>query len=140
MQNTIVVLIVIILIIIAGFLGFVFFARNQQTSTTNIIQEQISTSTDDNLSTTSRATSTSEVYIAIKNSSFNPQRITVPEGTMVTWNNQDSIVHSVNFTDGPGSGDISRGESFSVIFSESGTFDYSCSNHPTMKGTVTVTK
>ncbi len=80
--------------------------------------------------------------VNISNFAFAPVTLTVPAGTTVTWNNKDEEPHTVVSTDGstfhsPG---LDTGKTFSFTFPNAGTFDYTCSIHPSMHGTVVVTK
>ncbi|WP_293049106.1 cupredoxin family copper-binding protein [Mycobacterium sp.] len=78
--------------------------------------------------------------VAIDGFAFAPVTLTVPAGTTVTWTNRDEEPHTVAASDGsfhsPGMG---TGAIFAHIFSTAGTFDYVCSIHPMMRGTVVVT-
>jgi amicyanin len=82
--------------------------------------------------------------VTIQNFAFNPQTITISVGETVTWTNQDSAPHSV--MDDPGLPDVSglssavlsKGGSYSFTFDQAGTWNYYCSIHPSMKGTVVV--
>jgi plastocyanin len=77
--------------------------------------------------------------VSIENFAFNPDTVTITAGTTVTWTNNDTVAHTVTSTDGAfDSGNIAPGESFTFTFSDAGTFDYICSYHPNMQGTVTV--
>lgn len=78
-----------------------------------------------------------EIEVSIRGFAFSPQTVTISRGDTVTWTNQDSTVHTVS-VEGEVSPGLSKGESFSHIFDEEGTFDYICSIHPAMKGTVIV--
>ncbi len=80
------------------------------------------------------------VSVEIKGYSFNPPTITVPEGTTVTWTNNDNVTHTVTVKTGTGfdSGPLSPGETFSYGFNTTGTFDYGCSIHPSMSGEIIV--
>ena len=76
---------------------------------------------------------------------YSPWEITVEIYDEVQWGNGDTAAHTVtsgNPTDGPdGTFDsslISPGKSFTYKFMKSGTFDYFCSVHPWMIGTVNV--
>lgn len=92
----------------------------------------------------SQAVETSEVTIpkdAWSTSSttpYQPIRIQVQEGTEVTWTNDDSVVHTVTDVDKFDSNLINAGESWSYTFTEEGTYNYYCTLHPWMKGTVEV--
>ena len=79
-----------------------------------------------------------EVHIA--NNAFVPAITYVPAGTRVRWTNDDSIPHTVTSSP-PGlfdSGPIQPGDRFEYIFDTPGTYDYICSLHPAMQGTVVV--
>jgi len=71
---------------------------------------------------------------------FVPLTVTVAAGTTVTWTNRDEEPHTVAASDGsfhsPGMG---TGATFSHTFSSPGKFEYVCSIHPMMRGTVVVT-
>ena len=89
---------------------------------------------------------------------FSPHALSVPEGSLVTWTNQDDITHTVTSgtpgTQGtPGvTKDVSpspdgafdqelagAGATATVTFDQAGTFTYFCRIHPGMTGEVTVT-
>ncbi|HME48515.1 MAG TPA: cupredoxin family copper-binding protein [Mycobacterium sp.] len=79
--------------------------------------------------------------VSINNFKFDPATLTVPVGTTVTWTNLDEEPHTVAAKDGsfhsPG---LDTHGSYSFTFTTPGTFDYICSIHPFMTGTVVVTK
>lgn len=72
---------------------------------------------------------------------FEPEAITVPVDTAVTWTNNDNFTHSVRLVDdGNVVLNMAPGESVSFTFDEPGLHAYDCSFHATdMKGTVLVT-
>jgi len=78
--------------------------------------------------------------VSIDNFAFAPARLTVKVGSTVTWTNHDEEPHTVAASDGsfhsPGMG---TGATYSHTFATAGTFDYVCSIHPMMHGTVVVT-
>jgi plastocyanin len=78
--------------------------------------------------------------VTIDNFAFAPATLTVKVGGTVTWTNRDEEPHTVAATDGsfhsPGMG---TGATFSHTFPTAGKFDYVCSIHPSMHGTVVVT-
>jgi plastocyanin len=77
--------------------------------------------------------------IQIQNYAFAPASLTVPVGTTVTWTNLDSAPHTATSPSGAwDSGNLDQGESFSHTFAEAGSFDYHCSYHPNMTGTIVV--
>jgi len=77
--------------------------------------------------------------VAIDNFTFKPQRITVKAGTAVTWTNRDDIPHAIAAT-----GNLFKSKvldtdnSYSFTFTTPGSYDYFCSLHPHMTGTVVV--
>ena len=79
--------------------------------------------------------------VSISNFAFAPATLTVPVGATVTWTNHDEEPHTVVASDGsfhsPGLG---TDATYSYTFPTAGTFDYICSIHPFMHGTVVVTK
>jgi plastocyanin len=89
-------------------------------------------------------TGDAEVEIVMQNTTFQPAEITVQAGTTVTWNNEDPFPHTVTSgtRDDPtalfDSGNLGGGQSFSFTFDEAGTYEYFCSVHAGMAGTVIV--
>jgi plastocyanin len=71
-------------------------------------------------------------------SSFTPSNITVSVGGTVTWTNHDITAHTTTSTGGAWNGALNPGGTFSRAFPTAGTFDYRCTIHPTMSGTITV--
>ena len=81
------------------------------------------------------------VQVNIFNYKFDPETVTVPVGTTVTWTNKDEIPHTVASSDKSfqGSSGLDTGDSYSYTFSKPGTYSYYCTLHPFMKGKVVVT-
>ncbi len=73
---------------------------------------------------------------------FEPAAITVPDGTTVTWTNNDNFTHNVRLIDD--GGDVLAlppGESVSFTFTGPGEHRYDCSFHPNdMNGVVIVSE
>ena len=73
---------------------------------------------------------------------FTHQDLVVSVGTTITWVNRDSASHTSTATAGSAlrwnSRRLRTGESFTFTFNEPGTYQYRCSIHPSMTGTVTV--
>jgi plastocyanin len=92
------------------------------------------------MSVTASAGPVSGNQVNIDDFAFVPLTLTVAVGTTVTWTNHDEEPHTVAAGDGsfrsPGMG---TGATFSHTFSTAGKFDYICSIHPMMHGTVVVT-
>jgi plastocyanin len=85
------------------------------------------------------ATGTAE--IDIKNFAFVPATLTVAAGTAVTWVNQDEEPHNIVDLTKPHvfrSQGIDGGDKYTFVFDKPGTYEYVCSVHPHMHGTVVV--
>jgi plastocyanin len=77
--------------------------------------------------------------VAIQDLAFQPNALTVPVGSTVTWTNNDSTQHTVTADDGSfDSGILQQGGTFSQTFATAGTFAYHCTIHDSMTGTITV--
>lgn len=92
------------------------------------------------MSVTAPAGPVSGNQVNIDDFAFVPLALTVAVGTTVTWTNHDEEPHTVAASDGsfrsPGMG---TGASYSHAFATPGKFEYVCSIHPMMRGTVVVT-
>ncbi len=77
------------------------------------------------------------VEVAIENFSFNPASVEILTGDTVRWTNMDSATHTVR---GPTfeSKVLEKGDTYEFLFTDAGTYNYDCSIHPSMKGTVVV--
>ena len=81
------------------------------------------------------------------NDCFSPNPISITGGTLVIWNNSDSVSHTV--TSGRpsdtqtgsvfDSGLVKPGQSYQRIFQNAGTYDYFCVVHPWMVGQISIT-
>jgi len=92
-------------------------------------------------STTAPAAPVGPNAVTIENFKFAPQSLTVPVGTTVTWTNQDEEPHTVAAKDGSfHSPALDSHQTFSYTFQAPGSYDYVCTIHPFMTGTVVVTK
>ena len=78
--------------------------------------------------------------VSMADIAFDPAEVTVGVGDTVTWMNDDSVDHDVtadSFSSGDPGG-MAPGKTFDHAFEEAGTFDYVCTVHPGMEGSVTV--
>lgn len=82
--------------------------------------------------------------VIIQDYAFSPSPITVKKGTAVTWTNKDMAKHNIEMDEGQPEGGpaesplLNKGETYSYTFDTVGTFNYHCSPHPYMKGSVVV--
>ncbi len=80
-----------------------------------------------------------ESKVMIDNFTFNPQRLTVKAGTTVTWHNGDDIPHTVASSAKLFKSKVfDSDEEFSFTFATPGVYEYFCSLHPHMTGTIVV--
>jgi amicyanin len=79
------------------------------------------------------------VPVTIDNFVFEPARLTVKVGTTVNWTNRDDIPHTVASKERLfKSKALDTDESYSYTFTTPGEYDYFCSLHPHMTGTIVV--
>jgi amicyanin len=84
------------------------------------------------------APSVSDNTITINKMAFNPPQMTVKAGANVRWVNEDSVIHRLKFLDDIQSPFLAAGQSYTRAFDRPGTYDYSCTIHPSMQGTIIV--
>ena len=85
--------------------------------------------------------SSGNILVEMKNIAFNPNHIEIFVGQTVKWMNKDSVEHQIysNSNDNEiKSYRMGAGENFTYTFRKAGTYDYHCTIHPSMKGTVIV--
>jgi plastocyanin len=81
--------------------------------------------------------------ISIKGFAFNPNQPSVAKGATITWTNEDGTTHTVTSgVPGTPSGKFNQsldaGKAFSFTFADTGTYEFFCNIHQSMRGTVTV--
>lgn len=83
--------------------------------------------------------STGEGGVTLRNTAYNPQRVSTVVGREVVWTFDDNgLTHTVTADDGSfDSGRLSSGE-FRRTFDQPGEIAYHCEVHARMKGTVVV--
>jgi plastocyanin len=76
---------------------------------------------------------------------YAPASVNVAKGGKITWTNNDPVPHTVTSTSVPSgassfdSGNMNANATYTVTFTVDGTYQYKCSYHPWMHGTVIVT-
>jgi len=87
----------------------------------------------------SNAARAQDASVKIANFTFAPKRLTVKAGTTVTWGNEDDIPHTIASAAGLfKSKALDTDDSFSFTFTQPGSYEYFCSLHPRMTGTIVV--
>jgi len=75
--------------------------------------------------------------VVMSGTAFSPATVTIAAGEYVKWTNNDGVQH--NATGGNwATPDLSQNASATVHFPTAGTFEYSCTLHANMNGTVVV--
>jgi plastocyanin len=105
--------------------------------------------TNETVSATTAMTSSNEVQVSIlpnagtdtTSTGFSLDNLVVVIGVnnTVIWTNNDNMPHTVTSTSGAfHSGNMAPDQTFTYTFTSPGTYNYVCSYHSWMKGTVTV--
>ena len=77
--------------------------------------------------------------VTMDGSRFDPSALAVKAGDTVVWVNKDPFPHtSTSKAGGFDSQTIAAGKSWTLTTAKKGTFAYTCTFHPTMKGTLRV--
>jgi plastocyanin len=78
--------------------------------------------------------------VAIANFAFDPRTLEIAGGDAVTWTNADDVPHRIQSTDDAFSPSsvLDTKETFRLTLSKPGRYDYFCSLHPKMRGTIVV--
>ena len=133
-------------LIILFILFSVFFAigctGNNAENSANPTATPATTSTETNLTTNTVVTPLNStggqiVEVKMEDFSFKPDSVSISSGDTVKWTNMDSAGHDVLGTDFKSSM-LQKGDSYEHQFTKSGAYDYVCSVHPGMKGTIIV--
>lgn len=147
-QKTTMVAVIAAVLILVGGLGFMLMnnggSNRESANNSSMAGSQSGKMADMNMNQqTAESTEAQETnMVDIKDFKFLPRKITVKKGTTVTWTNQDSIRHDISPMEKndafKGSELLGKGESYSFTFNTVGTYNYNCTPHPYMKGTVEV--
>ena len=79
------------------------------------------------------------VTVDITKFTYAPKELTIAPGTRVVWTNKDETPHTVTSNDKRfASKGLDTGDKFEHTFATPGDFDYICTVHPFMTGTVHV--
>jgi plastocyanin len=66
----------------------------------------------------------------IRSLAYEPQELSVPAGTAVTWTNNDEVAHTVTADDRAyDSGLIAKGQTFAHTYTAAGRYGYFCIPH-----------
>lgn len=77
--------------------------------------------------------------VTIEEMQFKPAGVSAARGDSIVWTNKDFFPHTVTANSGQfDSHEIKPNESWTYRATKAGEFEYICSLHPTMKGTLRV--
>jgi plastocyanin len=108
-------------------------------STVSVARASISTAGPEGGSE-AEATSSATISVEMGDYFFRPRDVAISAGDTVSWVNEGTVPEGHTATgDGFDSGVLEEGETYTHAFETAGTFDYVCTLHPAMRGTVTVT-
>jgi len=113
-------------------------AKTYDNSPAAVVEQKHMTSpSSDNAKTTDAMQA---AKIEISNMQFSPARVVVKSGSQVTWEQQDAAPHVVISSNSNElrSSTLRSGQSYTHTFNEPGTYEYYCSLHPSMRGTIVV--
>jgi plastocyanin len=79
-----------------------------------------------------------EHLIAMDGVKFDPAAVTVQRGDSVVWTNKDPFPHTATAQGVFDSKEIAPGKSFKWTARKAGSYEYVCTLHPGMKGSITV--
>jgi plastocyanin len=85
-----------------------------------------------------RAAAPKTVEVLVDGTTYAPASVTVHRGQRVTWVNRDPFPHTVTARGAFDSGDIAAGSKWSYTPAKAGRWDYICTLHPNMRGTIVV--
>lgn len=106
----------------------------------NAMAEAMASPDDATAASPTATTEPETVEVKILDFEFEPATLAIPAGTTVTWRNY-GVDHTVFTFDRTFTSPLlpeGRGETFSVTFTQPGTYQYICGVHPEMEGTIIV--
>jgi plastocyanin len=136
MRKSLIVAVIVIIVLIGGALALANKSNNNKPTAS----QPAATSSQSNSSSSSNASAAPGKVEITNNMIFTPSQISVSVGSSVTWTNNDNVSHTVveDHGDGPNSGEIAPGATYSYTFTKKGSYQYHCSIHPQMRGTIVV--
>jgi len=139
MKRPVIIGIIVAVIAIGGVIAWMVLGSNSQnTDSTRVGDAPAASDVTDK-------TDATVVTVNMKNTAFTPQKIKIKKGTTVKWVNEDDIRHNVVAADEnderalPTQASLfGKGGTYQFTFTTVGTFDYKCTPHPFMTGSVEV--
>jgi plastocyanin len=139
-RSTWIVIIILAVLVVGGAVALTRNTNDKTNSNSTSTNSTNNSTSDSSTQNTSPDAATGQIKIA--NMAFTPSQISIKKGDTVTWTNNDSVAHTVvddlSNVGGPNSGEIAPGTTYSFTFNNTGSFQYHCSIHPSMRGTIVV--
>lgn len=138
MKKSYIVIIIIVVLLAGGAIALSSGNKDESSTTTENMQMDSNNSDSDMAGESMSMPNT----VVINDFKFKEQNMTIKKGTTITWKNTDSAKHDINFSDESlqDSELLAQDETYEYTFNTIGSFDYTCSPHPFMKGMITVTE
>jgi plastocyanin len=76
--------------------------------------------------------------ILMRGNSFTPNELTITVGDTIVWKNGDIVRHNAVRAQLFDSKELRSGESYEWVASDTGTYNYRCTIHQRMRGTLTI--
>jgi len=77
--------------------------------------------------------------VSIRDFTFAPGNLQIPVGATVTWTNYDDAPHTATAKDGSwDTGILNKGDTKTITFDKTGSYEYYCKVHPNMIGRLAV--
>lgn len=89
-------------------------------------------------STSTEVAINGDAYLPSGTAVFAPDSLTIQRGTTVSWKNNDQTAHTTTSNNGVWGSTVSAGGTASHTFTTAGTFEYHCTLHAYMTGTIVV--
>lgn len=136
------IIIVAVVAALVVLVAVISIAGNKDTtpSMNNAPDGSSSSSTTSTESMVAPADAVAATTVGITEFKYMAPNIKVKVGDTVTWTNNDTVRHNVAGVNNemPEGKLLSKGETYSYTFTKAGVFNYACTPHPYMKGSVTV--
>jgi plastocyanin len=76
--------------------------------------------------------------VLMRGNSFTPRELTITVGDTIVWKNVDIVRHNAVRADLFDTKELRGGESFTWVAADTGHYNYRCTIHQRMRGTLTV--
>lgn len=138
-RNTTVAVVVVLVLIVGGW----YLLRPKPAS---YVAPPASVTPSSEESSSAATVQSANNLVMVTSNGFSPKEITIKAGESVTWENQDSVDHTVNSAVHPthlvypplNLGVIKPGEQKSLAFPAAGTYKYHDHLNPSLTGSITV--